>query len=48
VGRSPGQVEQLPVAGLGIVEVEIAVLADFLASYPVNWWLLRAGPKDQM
>lgn len=29
-------------------EMQIAMLCGFLTSYPVNWWLLRAGIKEQM
>ena len=28
--------------------MQIALLAGFLTSYPVNWWLLRAGIKEKM
>jgi len=28
--------------------MQIAMLAGFLISYPVNWWLLRAGIKEKM
>lgn len=28
--------------------MQIAMLAGFLTSYPVNWWLLRAGIKERM
>ncbi len=28
--------------------MQIAMLAGFLTSYPVNWWLLRAGIKEKM
>lgn len=28
--------------------MQIAMLAGFLTSYPVNWWLLRAGVKEPM
>ncbi len=28
--------------------MQIAMLASFLTSYPVNWWLLRAGIKEKM
>jgi len=28
--------------------MQIAVLAGFLASYPVNWWLVRRGFKEEM
>jgi hypothetical protein len=28
--------------------MQIAMLAGFLTSYPVNWWLLRAGIKEEM
>jgi hypothetical protein len=28
--------------------MQIAMLAGFLTSYPVNWWLLRAGIKEAM
>jgi hypothetical protein len=28
--------------------IQIAMLAGFLTSYPVNWWLLRAGIKEKM
>jgi hypothetical protein len=28
--------------------MQIAMLAGFLTSYPVNWWLLRAGIKEPM
>lgn len=28
--------------------MQIAMLAGFLTSYPINWWLVRAGIKEQM
>ncbi len=28
--------------------MQIAMLAGFLTSYPVNWWLLRTGIKEKM
>jgi hypothetical protein len=28
--------------------MQIAMPAGFLTSYPVNWWLLRAGIKEKM
>jgi hypothetical protein len=28
--------------------MEIAMLAGFVTTYPVNWWLLRAGVKERM
>jgi Domain of unknown function (DUF4396) len=28
--------------------MQIAMLAGFLTSYPVNWWLLRAAIKEKM
>jgi hypothetical protein len=28
--------------------IQIAMLAGFLTSYPVNWWLLRKGTKEKM
>jgi hypothetical protein len=28
--------------------MQIGMLCGFLTSYPVNWWLLRAGLKEQM
>jgi hypothetical protein len=28
--------------------MQIAMLAGFLTSYPVNWWLVRAGIKEKM
>ena len=28
--------------------MQIAMLCGFLTSYPVNWWLLRAGLKESM
>ena len=28
--------------------MQIAMIAGFLTSYPVNWWLLRAGIKEKM
>jgi hypothetical protein len=28
--------------------MQIAMLAGFVTSYPVNWWLLRAGIKEKM
>lgn len=28
--------------------MQIAMLCGFATSYPVNWWLLRAGVKEQM
>jgi hypothetical protein len=45
-----------PVFG-GIAEVaspefwfamQLAMLAGFATSYPVNWWLIRAGVKEKM
>lgn len=29
-------------------EMQIAMLCGFLTSFPVNWWLLRSGIKEQM
>jgi hypothetical protein len=28
--------------------MQIAMIAGFVTSYPVNWWLLRAGLKERM
>ncbi len=28
--------------------MQIAMLAGFLTSYPVNWWLVKAGLKEKM
>jgi hypothetical protein len=28
--------------------MQIAMLAGFVTSYPVNWWLLRVGIKEKM
>lgn len=28
--------------------MQLAMLAGFLTSYPVNWWLVRAGIKEKM
>ncbi len=28
--------------------MQLAMLCGFLTSYPVNWWLLRAGVKEPM
>jgi Domain of unknown function (DUF4396) len=28
--------------------MQIAMLAGFVTSYPVNWWLIRAGIKEKM
>jgi hypothetical protein len=28
--------------------MQIAMLAGFITSYPVNWWLIRAGIKEKM
>ena len=28
--------------------MQIAMLAGFLTSYPVNWWLLRSGIKEKI
>jgi hypothetical protein len=28
--------------------MQIAMLAGFVTSYPVNWWLIRAGLKEEM
>jgi hypothetical protein len=28
--------------------MQIAMLAGFLTSYPVNWWLIRRGAKEAM
>jgi hypothetical protein len=28
--------------------MQIAMLAGFVTSYPVNWWLIRAGIKEEM
>ena len=28
--------------------MQIAMLAGFVTSYPVNWWLLRSGVKEKM
>jgi hypothetical protein len=28
--------------------MQIAMIAGFLTSYPVNWWLIRRGSKERM
>ena len=28
--------------------MQIAMLAGFLTSYPVNWWLVKQGIKEKM
>jgi hypothetical protein len=28
--------------------MQIAMIAGFLTSYPVNWWLIRKGIKETM
>ena len=28
--------------------MQIAMLAGFLTSYPVNWWLVSTGIKEKM
>ena len=28
--------------------MQIAMLCGFTTAYPVNWWLIRAGVKEQM
>ena len=28
--------------------MQIAMLAGFCTSYPVNWWLIRVGIKERM
>jgi hypothetical protein len=28
--------------------MQIAMLFGFATSYPINWWLIRAGIKEQM
>jgi hypothetical protein len=28
--------------------MQIGMLAGFLTSYPVNWWLVRRGIKEKM
>ena len=28
--------------------MQIAMLCGFATSYPVNWWLIRAGIKERM
>ena len=28
--------------------MQVAMLAGFLTSYPVNWWLIRKGIKEAM
>ncbi|WP_240610381.1 DUF4396 domain-containing protein [Sphingomonas pokkalii] len=28
--------------------MQLAMLAGFVASYPVNWWLIEAGLKERM
>ena len=28
--------------------MQIAMLCGFLTAYPVNWWLLRSGVKENM
>jgi Domain of unknown function (DUF4396) len=28
--------------------MQLAMLAGFVTSYPVNWWLIRIGVKERM
>jgi hypothetical protein len=28
--------------------MQLAMIAGFLTSYPVNWWLVRSGIKEEM
>ena len=28
--------------------MQLAMMAGFFASYPVNWWLIKAGFKERM
>jgi hypothetical protein len=28
--------------------MQIAMLAGFITSYPVNWWVIKAGIKERM
>ena len=28
--------------------MQLAMLAGFATAYPVNWWLIRAGIKEEM
>jgi hypothetical protein len=28
--------------------MQIAMLAGFITSYPVNWWLIKIGVKERM
>ena len=28
--------------------MQIAMIAGFCASYPINWWLIKAGIKERM
>lgn len=28
--------------------MQIAMVAGFITSYPVNWWLIRKGLKERM
>jgi hypothetical protein len=28
--------------------MQIAMLAGFITSYPVNWWLIKVGIKERM
>ena len=28
--------------------MQLAMMAGFVTSYPVNWWLIRAGVKEKM
>ncbi|MFD0642241.1 MULTISPECIES: DUF4396 domain-containing protein [unclassified Bradyrhizobium] len=28
--------------------MQIAMMAGLLTSYPVNWWLIKAGVKERM
>jgi Domain of unknown function (DUF4396) len=28
--------------------MQLAMLAGFVTSYPVNWWLIEAGVKEEM
>lgn len=28
--------------------MQLAMVAGFLTSYPVNWWLVRSGIKERM
>jgi hypothetical protein len=28
--------------------MQLAMIAGFITSYPMNWWLIRAGIKEEM